>query len=76
MVGIMKLYKIEYQALSWGASEQRIKWCGSQKDVADFKREIKQSPELSLVSIDNVDIPTDKTGLLFWLNDNLHTDNG
>ena len=71
----MRLYRVDYNWVDFGGPEGAVKWFGTQKDVATFNREIRQSDELELEMVTEVDVPTDKTGLLSWLNANFNTDN-
>ena len=68
----MKLYRIDYaEYLGDGHESPRVAWCGTQKEVALFKKGIKEDDDLNLEHISDVDIPTDKPGLLTWLNTNV-----
>ena len=62
----MRLYLVEY--IEAGENDHQFIWCGTKADVAKQKRLIKKDPAQRLFTIDEVDVPTDKQGLLSWLN--------
>ena len=64
----MNLYRVDCSEDKGNCTEHKTVWCGSQKAVADMKRTINQEPELELSGITVIDIPTDKNGLIGWLN--------
>ena len=76
----MKLYKVSSPLHTWADNgdvmDAQIVWTGNQADArtnrirleAPFK-EIKPAKRPK-VAVDEIDVPTDKTGLLGWLNVN------
>ena len=68
----MRLYKVDYtEYIGDGHENDNVFWAGTQKEVAAKKREIKDEDILDLEYISEIDIPTDKAGLLKWLNTNV-----
>ena len=65
----MKLYKIT-AADHAGQLVASIRWEGTQALSATAKRELKASTG-AVVAVEEVDVPTDKAGLLTWLNNNV-----
>jgi hypothetical protein len=63
----MKLYKITATDPDEGVM---LTWAGTQADAKRIRK------EQGGVSIDEVDVPTDKPGLLAWLNAHFDRDNG
>jgi hypothetical protein len=68
-----------YQVIAHHSHEGTMyEWCGTQADAAravkKFKNEFEVDPDS--VRVVPVDFPTDKPGLLKWLNLNLIRDNG
>lgn len=55
-------------------------WCRTQLDVAQQKRELKNTLmaglEKDALTVEQVEIPTDKGGLVDWLNANFDRHNG
>ena len=52
----------------------RIIWCGTQAEASKTRTAIKRDPDKELEGYDQVDVPTDKAGLLEWLNKNANID--
>jgi hypothetical protein len=72
----MKIYRcdkydvIRGRLVSWHASRRE-----AERELRDFQRERGETasgPE----GVEEVNLPTNKAGLLIWLNSNLDTDNG
>lgn len=73
----MRVYRIDYQVTYGNTTEgANLKWVGTQKDVAAFKRWIREDPDTELEAVFECDIPMNKAGLLEWLNDNFNSDRG
>lgn len=48
---------------------KKTKWVVSQSDAASFRKELVDAgTKRADITTDEVDVPTDKTGLLAWLN--------
>lgn len=63
----MKLYLIDYDAPS--ATGTRRAWCGTQAEAKARLKELEQEyGRWRVGKIEQADIPTDKPGLLAWLN--------
>lgn len=61
----MKLYKVS-------AKDVSTKWVGAQADAAShrkFLNSVKKIPR-DAITTEEVEVPTDKKGLLEWLNNN------
>lgn len=61
----MKLYRTKAQT---GADSWRVNWDGTQADATAMRKIFKAAglkPET-----EDVDVPTDKAGLIAWLNEN------
>ena len=69
----MKLYKVKYTTHNSG-TEYRVKWLGTMKDVNAFVKEAKHDCNKAIDTYDLVDVPTNKKGLIEWLNENLNRD--
>lgn len=56
-------------------TDVKRKFAGSQSEAAQFKKDMKDDPSNELkrdqIRVDEVEIPTDKAGLLKWLNENI-----
>ncbi len=81
--GEVKIYRLSFYGLnSNGESDgtgQRLLWFGSKREAQRTLASIKRENELSDEGpheIRTVEIPTDKRGLLQWLNANVNSDNG
>lgn len=66
----MKLYKTTIQT---GADSSKVRWSGSKdqagKDRAEFKKlGVEHMNKKVLPETEEVDVPTDKVGLIAWLN--------
>jgi hypothetical protein len=75
----MKVYKVYYHTVAMGATIEWHRTKGEAEaafsDALAYREECGEGgcgPE----GIEVVDIPTDKAGLIEWLNHNLSTDNG
>lgn len=73
----MKLYRARIQTASLGCLQF---WHASRRDAEraarDWLKENGDEDNASLSDIDRVDVPTDRAGLLRWLNVHFDTDNG
>jgi hypothetical protein len=73
----MKVYRISLhdpdmgRLLGWASSKAQAKRAARQ--LADA---MPSPQEVESVSIVRIDIPTDRAGLIRWLNDNFISDNG
>jgi hypothetical protein len=71
----MKAYKIKVDDQAGAIDAPRVAWAGTQADSKRAKRELAEAhglgPLSKLVAIEEVDVPTDKQGLLAFLNDNV-----
>lgn len=64
----MKLYLIDYDAPS--ATGTRRAWCGTQAEAKARLKELEQEYNRWRVGkIEQVEVPTDKPGLLAWLSE-------
>ena len=63
----MKLYKTTGE-FSPGATTPAV-WSGSQADAAKARKELK-AQHAFFVETEEINVPTDKAGLLVWLNTN------
>ena len=62
----MKLYRV-----IGNSDKQKVIWVGSQSDAAKARKELMaQGFKRAELLTEDVDIPTDKVGLLKWLNEN------
>jgi hypothetical protein len=71
----MKLYKTTYVDGHVAPPEKKACWQGTQNDAAARRKELK-TEGMSNVETKDVDVPTDKPGLLAWLNENVNTAKG
>lgn len=63
----MKLYKTTAKMADGSAS---VRWAGSQAEAATNRKVFNQSGvKREYISTEEVDVPTNKAGLLEWLND-------
>ena len=63
----MKLYKI----VATGDDNTRTVWTGSMADAGSTRAAlVKDGFQRKAIETFDVDVPTDKSGLLNWLNDN------
>lgn len=73
----MKVYKISYHHPDIGC---QLAWAASQREAKKALREIiagyDNPQDAEPGNIEQVDIPTDKAGLIDWLNRWVDTDNG
>lgn len=67
----MRLYRIEYE--EWhadrGVRDVHAEWFGTQAEVAKRKRELLTGMDVCNELVTSEDVPTDKPGLLAWLNE-------
>jgi len=67
----MKFYRIDYG--DWGLrfihGEQSVEWATNKRDAERIARENDDGDYLS--TINEIDVPTDKKGLLVFLNENI-----
>lgn len=69
----MKVYKITAlrSTASSDTPDSEIHWVGSQADAASKRKELTSSGfKRAEIETAEVDVPTDKAGLLSWLNAN------
>lgn len=69
----MKLYRTQHHEpkLDEESSIQlKYHWQGTQADAAACRKDLKAKGHTSIETVD-VDVPTDKAGLLEWLNTNV-----
>lgn len=75
----MKLYKVISPEYTWAdgiVSKGAVEWCGTQADARKARIEFEQPfkeikpAKRPRVEVEEVDVPTDKQGLLAWLNGN------
>lgn len=69
----MKLYKVEYGFSQKGKELIGIEWVGTQLDAKKRKQELMDGVAYD-IDITAVEIPTDKVGLLTFLNTELKGD--
>lgn len=70
----MKLYRIPFENRNGDACQL---WCGSQAEAkAETKRLETEYERWRVGDPETVEVPTDKPGLIAWLNENCHEDNG
>lgn len=62
----MKLYRTEYE----GDPDVVFSWQGTQADAKAARKELEAKSCVG-VKTEDVDVPTDKPGLLAWLNENV-----
>lgn len=71
----MRLYKVEVEKDAASEDQPRVAWAGTQADAKAAKRELAEAhgmgPLSKSVSYAEVDVPTDKAGLLQFLRDNV-----
>lgn len=63
----MKLYRVIYGTTQDGRDVVRSKWVGTQAAAAAVKKKLNEGIEFD-IEVENVEVPTDKEGLLQWLN--------
>lgn len=66
----MRLYKVSADVTE---AQTVAKWAGSMAEARAAKKEIiaEHGVKQSAVSMDETDVPTNKAGLLEWLNENV-----
>ena len=66
----MLLYKITFQTKAFGETKTITRWVGSQADASAKRGKIRSRSDYipSSVQTDKIDIPTNKKGLLAYLN--------
>jgi hypothetical protein len=71
----MKLYRIQFQSADEGLI---LGWASSKIEAARKRRELRRDfgEAQGLDVIEAIEMPTDKAGLIRWLNANLTRDNG
>ncbi len=71
----MKVYKVKVAEDAHLEVVPRVAWVGTQADSKKARRELAEAhgfgPLSKLVTIEEVDVPTDKQGLLSFLNNNV-----
>ena len=68
----MKLYKIEYARRGVNGTETGTgtAWCGTQAEAKAREKELEhEHGRWRVGNIEQVEVPTDKPGLLAWLNE-------
>lgn len=68
----MKLYRTSYtddEFEAQGLPTRRSVWHGTQADAAAVRKAMK-SDGMRQIDTEDIDVPTDKSGLIAWLNDN------
>jgi hypothetical protein len=69
----VKLYRIAFTDRKSG--EGKVRWAGTQAAAkAAFKELVAEHDRFNVDQPAPVDVPTDKPGLLAWLNDNANVD--
>lgn len=64
----MKLYRIDYET---AAGATLSVWCGTQAEARAREKELeREHGRWRVGDVEAVDVPTDKPGLLAWLNAN------
>lgn len=71
----MKVYRVRYQDRDEGGV---VSWHGNMKSAREALRNANNgTPDgIEPTDISHIDIPTDRIGLLSWLNRNMKRDNG
>jgi hypothetical protein len=72
----MKIYRCDKYDAHLG---RLVSWHASRREAERVLREFQRERDDSSVgpeSVEEVQFPTNKEGLLIWLNSNLNTDNG
>lgn len=72
----MRLYKVHATPATPGPEVKRVvKWGGSMAEARAAKKEIvaKHGVKASSVSMDETEVPTNKAGLIAWLNENVRS---
>jgi hypothetical protein len=69
----MNLYKVEYGVTEFGADLVRVKWVGTQAEAARVKKQLTATSAYD-IEVEACEVPTDKPGLLAWLNRNVAGD--
>lgn len=66
----MKLYKIEYERRGVNGTETGTAWCGTQAEAKAREKELeREHGRWRVGDVEQVEVPTDKPGLLAWLNE-------
>ncbi len=66
----MRLYLIHGLIQTDNSVEKSHKWAGTQADAAKVKAEfVEKGAKRADVKVEDIDVPTDKQGLLAFLND-------
>jgi hypothetical protein len=69
----MQLYRVTSRHAMDGTCYE---WCGTKADAAAAAKKAKDDFEVESVMWEPVEVPTDKPGLMRWLNVHLSRDNG
>lgn len=65
----MKLYRVEHTVT--GADAPSVQWLGSEAECTSHRKTIVAAgTKRADIETETIDIPTDKKGLLAWLNEN------
>lgn len=69
----MKLYKTTASQTIESDTDTKVRWAGSQAEAASDRKVFNSSLgfKRSEINTEEVDVPTDKKGLLAWLNENV-----
>jgi hypothetical protein len=75
----MRAYTVTHPGLPAkdGDTKPFLRYAGKQSDAADIKRDLWEEHrddgkvKRNDIAIDEIEIPTDKAGLISWINDNL-----
>jgi len=68
----MRLQVIKFWSPSGG---YQLRWAGTQADAKREVTRIKRECDGRMIETLSVDVPTDKAGLVDWLNENLNINN-
>jgi len=69
----MKIYKITVDAAKEDGEAPIVEWLGTQAECASARKRwnsVEKVPRED-IKTEEVDVPTDKKGLLAWLNENM-----
>ena len=69
----MKIYKVTHNDQNIGTV---LSWHSNKADAEKLVRELNHSMEFSSPYVNIVEFPTDKAGIIKWLNAYFNTDNG
>ena len=66
----MKLYKIEYEWPGDNGTETGTAWCGTQAEAKTREKELeREHGRWRVGNVEQVEVPTDKPGLIAWLSE-------